>query len=193
MRFGKKIVDEDKRPVVPPSGPADYVALVWATGLFTGYAPVAPGTFGSALAAVAYYAAVRLGLFSPFDHGVILPFLVVCTAVSYTGIWASERAVGFFGHKDPNEVVVDEVAGQLITYAFLPLVPRAAEIPWGIEAWTLIGFLLFRVLDIVKVYPGRKLEKLDGGLGIMADDVLSGIQGAILMLLAGVVASRFLT
>lgn len=173
------------RPVTPPKGPADYVALALATGLFTGYAPIAPGTFGSALAMVFYYGAARFGWFSPFDPASFLPLCLISVVISYVGIWAASRGEGFFGCKDPGQVVIDEVAGQLITYLCLPLLPKLALIKWGFEGWTIIGFFLFRTLDIVKPYPVRKLEALKGGLGIMADDILAGIQGAVLMLLAG--------
>ena len=192
MKLRKQLTEDKKLPITPPSGVADYIALIWATGLLSGYAPVAPGTFGSAVAVIGYYGAAKLGWFSPFSTASVLPLMLVCVVVSYTGIWASNRAEHFFGYKDPNEVVVDEVAGQLITYLFLSLTPNLAKVTWSFEAWTLVGFFVFRGLDILKPYPVRDLERLESGLGIMGDDILAGIQGAVLMAIAGFVVSMMI-
>ncbi len=188
MKLRKIIKDADRRPVVPPKGFVDYVALVWATGLLSGYSPVAPGTAGSAVMAVMYYAAIRLHLIDPFALNSFLPLLIASFIVSYTGTWASSKAVSFFGNKDPNEVVVDEFAGQLVTYLFLPLIPQFAKLPYAIEIWTLVGFFVFRTFDVFKPYPARDFEKLKDGLGIMADDVVAGIQGALVMIVGGTLA-----
>ncbi|MBX7220617.1 MAG: phosphatidylglycerophosphatase A [Blastocatellia bacterium] len=185
MRLKKTHTPADERPLVPPKTPLDYVALVIATGLLSGYSPIAPGTAGSAVAAVLYFVAAKTGIFAPFSPASTLPLLIVIMVVSYVGVWAASLAEGFFGKKDPGHVVVDEVAGQLITYLFLPLLPKLAHINWGLEAWVVIGFFVFRAFDIIKPYPVRRLEALKGGLGIMADDILAGIQGAILMLAMG--------
>jgi phosphatidylglycerophosphatase A len=188
VKLRKTIKEADRRPIVPPKGFVDYVALVWATGLLSGYSPIAPGTAGSAVMAVMYYAGIRLHLFNPFDAKSFLPLLVASFLVSYTGTWASTKAISFFGNKDPNEVVVDEFAGQLVTYLFLPLIPQFARIPYAIELWTVIGFFVFRTFDVFKPYPARDFENLKGGLGIMADDVVAGIQGALVMIVGGTLA-----
>lgn len=99
--------------------------------------------------------------------------LVIIAAVTYLGIWAATRTEKITGRKDPGIVVVDEVAGQLITFLFLP---------WDSPAWVfVVGFVLFRVFDIWKPYPIRRLESLESGLGIMADDVLAGVYAATLL------------
>jgi phosphatidylglycerophosphatase A len=124
--------------------------------------PVAPGTAG-ALVGVAIYWAIRF--WSPAAQ------LGVLALVSVVGIWASTRAAEYFGRKDPGQVVIDEVAGQLAT--LLALSVNALGVA--------IGFLLFRTFDILKPWPIRRLEALPGGLGIMADDIVAGIIGWLVM------------
>jgi phosphatidylglycerophosphatase A len=185
-------VPSDARPVIPPKGALDYVALTLATGLFSGYSPTAPGTAGSAVMAGLFYAAAKLGIVNPFEINAFPIMILACAAISYAGIWASTKAINFFGHKDPNHVTVDEFAGQLITYLFLPLAPRLQAISGALEAWTIFGFFIFRVFDVIKPYPARQFESLKGGLGVMADDVVAGIQGAIVMLVGARIFLAFL-
>ena len=89
------------------------------------------------------------------------------------GIWAGTRAEKLLGKKDPGKVVIDEVAGQLI--ALLPILPKLDP------GWVsiIVAFLSFRLFDIVKPYPARRLEKLESGLGIMSDDVVAGAYAAV--------------
>ena len=138
------------------------LGLVVATAGGAGYAPVAPGTFGAAVGLLVYWA-IR-------DQGAAVQGLVL-VAVIVAGIWAGDVAVRHFGRDDPSQVVIDEVAGQLLT-----LVATAAT-GWGI----VLGFLVFRALDITKPWPARSLERLHGGLGIMADDLMVGVYGQILL------------
>lgn len=99
--------------------------------------------------------------------------LLIIIVISLTGTWAATRAEKLLGRKDPGAVVIDEVAGQLITFLFVPP---------GKWLWIIVvGFLAFRLFDIWKPYPIRRLESLGGGLGIMADDVLAGIYAAMLL------------
>jgi phosphatidylglycerophosphatase A len=163
----------------------DYVALAIAT-CGVGYLPIAPGTWGS-LVGVGIYLLLQfltfriVGLFFPPDSFVrFLPLpvfiaaeLVVITVITLVGIWAASRTEKLLGRKDPGKVVIDEVAGQLI--ALLALVPRLD--PGWISI--LSAFLLFRFFDIVKPYPARRLEGLESGLGIMADDVVAGAYAAV--------------
>jgi len=100
--------------------------------------------------------------------------LLVILAVALAGTWAATRAEKLLGKKDPGAVVVDEVAGQLIAFLF---VPWQTTWTWSVVA----GFIAFRVFDIWKPYPVRRLEGLGGGLGIMADDMLAGFYAAALM------------
>jgi len=134
------------------------VALAIATAGGAGYFPIAPGTVGSAVGIVVYLLtrhldpAVQVGLF---------------VAVCLVGTWASTVAAVHFGRDDPGYVVIDEVAGQLATLLLLDVSLTGAA----------IGFLVFRVLDIIKLWPANRLEALHGGVGIMADDIMVGAYG----------------
>jgi phosphatidylglycerophosphatase A len=164
---------------------SDYLALALATW-GVGYMPVAPGTFGSAIG-VGLYLLLRAAtlrivyLFVPDYHLTnesvesfrVALMLVAIICITAAGIWAATRAEKLFGRKDPGRVIVDEIAGQLIAFLFIPLAV-------GLKWWILLtGFLLFRLFDIWKPYPIRRLEALESGLGIMADDVLAGIYAAV--------------
>jgi phosphatidylglycerophosphatase A len=164
--------------------PWDVFALVVAT-CGVGYLPVAPGTCGS-IVGVGLYLLVRLASaeVSPWAvaHGLSVAqleslrmtlMLMMVFAITIAGIWAATRAERLLGRKDPGAVVIDEVAGQLITFLFVPLNAGL----WAIVA----GFVAFRAFDIWKPYPIRRLEALESGLGIMADDVLAGAYAATLM------------
>ncbi|MBA3354645.1 MAG: phosphatidylglycerophosphatase A [Pyrinomonadaceae bacterium] len=163
----------------------DYLALALGT-CGVGYLPIAPGTWGSIVGVGIYlllqYSAFRfIQLFFPQNSFVrFLPWpifmaaqLVLITLITLVGIWAASRTEKLLGRKDPGKVVIDEVAGQLI--ALLPLVPRHDP------GWMsiLAAFLLFRLFDIIKPYPARRLEGLESGLGIMADDIVAGAYAAV--------------
>ena len=138
------------------------LAVWFATAGPAGYAPIAPGTFGSAVGVLIYLGTSRLSLQQQ---------LLIIIAVTLAGIWAADVAARHFGKGDPSHVVIDEVAGQLLTFAGL-------AISWpGIIA----GFLLFRLLDIIKPWPARQLEGLHGGLGIMADDLMAAVYANLLL------------
>ena len=174
--------------VVSPPAPArsgkDYLALAIAT-CGVGFIPIAPGTFGSVVG-IGVWAIVRGGVLAflwPFagqnnlnllhiSSGLIAAELLVVVLITLAGIWAASRVEKMHGAKDPQKVVIDEVAGQFIALIAVPL---------DFETWwtIIVAFLLFRFFDIVKPYPARKFEHLHGGLGIMADDVVAGIYAAI--------------
>ena len=183
-------------PVVvkPPAKrtPKDYVALAIAT-CGVGFIPIAPGTWGSAVG-VALYLLLRwftllvysnvpvIGLHKApvislvlLDRVAFLAIeLTVITFVTLIGIWAASRAEQILQKKDPGQVVIDEVAGQLI--ALLP-VPLMVVGPWR---WLiLVAFFLFRAFDIMKPYPVRRLEALESGLGIVVDDLAAGAYAAV--------------
>ena len=125
-----------------------------------------------------------------------LALLLILAAI---GVWSSERVVEYSGEKDPQYVVIDEVAGQHLTL-LLPLIPIALPhlrehfdfsgyaifFALSLVNWKylLTGFILFRLFDIWKPFPVRRLEKLPGGWGVMADDWMAGIYAAILLRLA---------
>jgi phosphatidylglycerophosphatase A len=174
---------------VPTPRPArsakDYLAITLAT-CGVGYLPLAPGTWGS-LVGFGFYLLVRgalmkvlfdvalqfrLNLFHLF-YAVVAFEMLVAVGLTLIGVWAASRTEKMSGKKDPSKVVIDEVAGQFIA---LLAVPFMVEDAW----WSLIlAFILFRFFDIVKPYPARRLESLESGLGIMADDVVAAIYAAI--------------
>ncbi|MEN3330411.1 MAG: phosphatidylglycerophosphatase [Acidobacteriota bacterium] len=145
--------------------PTDYLALSIAT-CGVGYLPVAPGTFGSL---------VGVGIFWLLVRANPVVIIVAILAVTFAGIWAGSRVEQVSGRKDPGKVVVDEVAGQMI--ALLPLTIFAR---WSIVT-VIVSFILFRFFDIVKPYPANRLQDLDGGMGIMFDDLVAGVYGAIVV------------
>lgn len=134
-----------------------------ATCAHVGYAPVAPGTFGSAVGLVVYYL-LRRQASTAVELGAIALILVV-------GLWSATEAEHHFGGIDPGPVVIDEVIGMLITLALHPVNVAGA----------IVGFFIFRVLDVVKPWPARRLELLPGGFGVVLDDVMAGVYGNLLM------------
>ncbi len=134
----------------------DAGARLVATAFGSGYSPVAPGTAGSLVGVLLFLPLARLAW--PLQ-------LAAIAAVTLVGALAADRVARRVGLKDPGLVVVDEVAGQWLTFLALPFTPAVA----------IAGFLLFRVMDIAKPWPARDLERLPGGWGIMADDVAAGI------------------
>ena len=145
--------------------PTDYLALSIAT-CGVGYLPLAPGTFGSL---------VGVGIFLLLAHANLLVIIVAILAITFAGIWAGSRVEQVSGRKDPGKVVVDEVAGQMIALFPLTLFAR-----WSIGA-VILSFILFRFFDIVKPYPANRLQDLDGGMGIMLDDLVAGVYGAVVV------------
>jgi phosphatidylglycerophosphatase A len=153
--------------VPPPRPQASLPATLVATFFGVGRLHPGPGSWGSATtvllwAAVAYRLAPSLR--TPIATGLAL-------LVTLIGIPAATRVARTSGLKDPQCVVIDEVAGQLITLIAVPL------------AWKtfLTGFILFRGFDIVKPPPIRQLERLPEGTGIVLDDVAAGFCGLIVM------------
>jgi phosphatidylglycerophosphatase A len=138
------------------------LAILIATVGYVGHFPIAPGTAGSA-AALVLYAALRL-VGSPAVDFIVLGLILLLFVV---GCWAGTVAERHYGRTDPGAVVLDEVVGMLLTLWLIP-------VTW---AGALVGFLLFRLFDIVKPFPARQCERLHGGLGIMADDAVAGIYG----------------
>jgi phosphatidylglycerophosphatase A len=139
------------------------LAIFISTFGYLGYAPVAPGTFGSAAGLLVFYVVRAAG-----STAVELGAIAVLFAL---GVWAGTVAERHFGGIDPGPVVLDEVVGMLMTLCFLPVNGAGA----------FVGFLVFRVLDVVKPFPSARFEKLPGGLGVMADDGMAAIYGNIAM------------
>lgn len=140
-------------------------ARLLATGFGSGYSPFAPGTAGSA---------VGLLLFWPLASLPIWAQLAACAALFVIGALASTLVARDLGRKDPGLVVVDEVVGMWVTLIGMPFVPLTI----------ILGFFLFRVMDIVKPWPARSLEGLPDGWGIMADDVAAGVYAYLVLRVA---------
>ena len=170
-------------------------ALAVATSFGVGYLPVAPGTWGSAVAVglVAATAALTRSEGGPL---IVVSEFSLLLALAAMGLWASQRVVAAApSNPDPGYVVIDELSGQTISLI----------LGWALRAWTsgpshvavitkisaafatgllnwkylVTGFILFRVFDIWKPFPARRAEFLPGGLGIMADDWVAGAYAAL--------------
>ena len=131
------------------------VALAIATCFGVGYAPVAPGTFGSLVGLALWFVLRR-------SQGVQAGVIV---ATFVAGSWASGVAERHFRATDPGPAVIDEVMGMLVTMFMNP-------IGWLSAA---VGFFLFRLFDVIKPYPANRLEHLPGGVGVMADDLMAAL------------------
>lgn len=137
------------------------LALFTATFAHVGDFPIAPGTAGSAAGLVVYY------LLGP----TLLAQGTAIVVLYALGVWSGTRAEQHFGSTDPGSVVIDEVAGMLITLLGVPV------------GWSglLLAFVIFRAMDVVKPFPASRLEHLPGGWGIMSDDCMAAVYGNILL------------
>lgn len=137
------------------------LAKIVATVGYVGYAPIAPGTAASGAAAILLWLIPGM---EPVTSIAIV--LVLITA----GIWASSQAEYIYG-PDASKIVIDEFAGYFLAVLLLP------------KTWLLLllGFFIFRFFDIFKPYPLRRAEKLKGGFGVMADDLMAGIYTNIIL------------
>ncbi len=143
-----------KRRPRPAGRPNAWVLLAaWGP---CGYAPIAPGTFGTLGAIPLYLALSRL---SPGAY------LAVTFGFSALAAFAAERAGRYWGVADASAIVVDEVAGYLLTMALVPFSWPAA----------LAGFVLFRIFDVLKPWPASALDRVKNGFGVVADDLAAGV------------------
>jgi len=132
-----------------------------ATGAGVGYAPLAPGTAGSLLGAVLCF---------PFLYLPWLVYLGATLVLTAMAVWAADRVAAESGHPDPPQVVIDEIAGMWLAAVALP--PTLYDLT--------AVFLLFRLIDVVKPAPIPRLERLRGGLGIVADDAAAAILARVM-------------
>jgi phosphatidylglycerophosphatase A len=148
-----------------PSGlsffhPVVLIATVGGAGLL----PRAPGTWGSLVALP--FAWIIAAAFGPIG------LVIGCAAATLLGAWAAGRFAGAVGFSDPAPVVIDEVAGQWLVLAVAPLDP----------VWYAVGFVLFRVADIVKPWPVSLADRrVKGGWGVMLDDLIAAVYGVIVL------------
>ena len=137
--------------------------LFVATGFFIGTVPFAPGTFGSLIGLPVCFLLSRLNLLQSVIY--ILVFILFAIGIAS----AAEKILK---QKDPGQIVIDEIAGLMVTFAGLPFNLKTA----------LAGFIIFRVFDILKPFPIRILERrVGGGTGVVLDDVLAGVYGNLIL------------
>ncbi len=143
--------------------------VIIGTGFGSGFSPFAPGTAGALVAALIWY-----GL-SFLVSEVCLLWLTVAFILAFTwaGVWAANRLEKCWG-EDPSRVVVDEMVGTWIALL---------AVPSGHIGYALGAFALFRLFDIFKPLGIRRMERLPGGIGVMMDDILSGIYGFIVLII----------
>ena len=137
------------------------LGLAVATVFGIGYAPVAPGTFGSAAGLLAWWLIPRS---TPAHASAIVALFAV-------GSWGGNIAERHFGRTDPGQVVIDEVMGMLITLFLNP-------VNWP---GAIAGFFLFRLFDVIKPWPANRLEQLHGGVGVMADDAMAAVYANLVL------------
>ena len=138
-------------------------AIFLATGAYIGKLPVAPGTFGSLWGLPGAYLLSRM----PFPAALLTTGLFVLLSIA-----AAHRAVVLLDREDPGCVVIDEIAGMLVTLLAIPFNGATAA----------IGFVVFRILDILKPFPIRTLERrISGGAGVVLDDVAAGVMANLLL------------
>jgi len=132
--------------------------ILWlASGLGLGLAPIAPGTFGTLLGVGIYY---LIGSIS------VWIYLLVLASIFVLAVWLSNQAEQILLTRDPQLVTIDEVVGYLITMLSFPVQGK----------WIFLGFLLFRIFDIAKIYPASYFDRMGKrGLAVVMDDVVAGI------------------
>ncbi len=137
--------------------------LFFATGGGVGFLPGAPGTCGTAVGVLLYWA---VGNFPPW-HYLLFTFIF-----SLFSVWVAGLAENIFGEHDSQKIVIDEIAGYLVTMLFLPF-------SWK---YAIAGFVIFRLFDILKPWPICLIDqKWKGGWGVVGDDLLAGIFGCLVM------------
>lgn len=140
-----------------------WTMITVSTGLYSGYAPVAPGTAGSLVGLVVVWLFRDTPLFFK---------LALCAFLGGVGVWASQQAGRHFRVADSPHIVIDEIVGMMITMVAIPVT----------RYWLVIGFLLFRFFDIVKLPPANLADqKLKNGWGVMLDDVAAGVFANIVL------------
>ena len=137
-----------------------FISNLIATGFYIGYVPLLPGTMGSLLGAFLYWL---------LPNSTAPSFLIVIAVLFFVGVWASTEVEKQTETRDNQKIVIDEVVGVLITLALFE-----KEL-----IWMGVGFILFRVFDIIKLFPANYSERLPGGWGVMMDDVVAGVYGAV--------------
>lgn len=154
--------------------------LLWITTFGLGHMRPASGTWGSMPTVVLAAGLIYFG-FGPAHSPVLFNAALIawCVVFSIGCLVQGEAAEAKFGKKDPSQAVADETAGQAIALLFLP---AHIELTLQSLALTLGGaFIAFRIFDILKLWPARGLQKLPGGMGILIDDLIAGVQALLVV------------
>jgi phosphatidylglycerophosphatase A len=142
------------------------IAIFIATGFYSGYSPLAPGTMGTIVAIPLYF------IISFFNS--IIYYSIITLGIFILGTIVSSKAIKIYRQEDPSPVVLDEIVGFLVALFLI-------EITW----WRLLAaFFIFRFFDITKPFPVGAVESIGKGFGIMADDLIAGIYTNLIMHLA---------
>jgi phosphatidylglycerophosphatase A len=155
----KNLQKTSPHPMGNPKTTTDRLAVLIATAGGAGFLPQAPGTAGSAVGVALYLVLTTAGAGAYLPHAIIL--------ILFAGTLAAQRVETFWGH-DSQRIVIDEVIGQMIAFSLA----GSTRLSWR---FIFAGFVLFRFFDIVKPFPVRYLERLPGGVGVIADDVGAGL------------------
>ena len=135
-----------------------------STFFFVGYSPLIPGTVAS------FVSIFVVILFRSYPVG----YMAATAIIIVVGFLVSGPAEKVFNKKDDRRIVIDELAGIMVSFLFLPA--------GKITLWPLFwGFMLFRAFDALKIYPANKLQDLSGGLGVMADDLMAGVYANVIL------------
>ncbi len=145
----------------PQAQSGDRIAVAFGSLAYVGFFPLAPATLASAIATGVFAAVMPLSV--PGSAALV-------GALFMAGVWSCGRIEHLYG-RDPSAAVMDEVCGMAITLASVPIT----------AATLVLGFLLFRVFDVLKLWPGRAAERVHGGWGIMLDDTVAGIYAAVVL------------
>jgi phosphatidylglycerophosphatase A len=140
----------------------DNLILFIAQGAYSGRSPFAPGTAGTVIGVLLYLFLKDLGT---------LWYGLACAVVIVLGVWSAGRADQLFGTKDNRTIVIDEIAGYLVSLLLVP----------GAWQYVVAAFFVFRFFDILKPFPLRQLEHLPGGWGVMMDDIGAGVYTNIVL------------
>jgi phosphatidylglycerophosphatase A len=142
----------------------NFIIKAVSTVFFVGYSPLIPGTVAS------FVSIFVVILFKNYPAA----YMAATAIIIAVGFLVSGQAEKIFNKKDDRRIVIDELAGIMVSFLFLP----GAKI----TVWPLFwGFMLFRAFDALKIYPANKLQDLSGGLGVMADDLMAGVYTNIIL------------
>ena len=139
----------------------NFLVKILSTFFYVGFLPLIPGTFASLIGVSIFY----------LTRGNFWPMFLFTASIMILGFAVSGEAERMFNKKDAKYIVIDEVAGMLLSLMFLP---------FNIK-FVIIAFVLFRLLDILKPYPANRIQELKGSIGIMGDDIIAALYTNILL------------